>query len=240
MFLSQKPYIIAHRGSRPENTIQAFLTAKKNGCYMYECDVRLSKDKVPIVIHDKKIDRTTDKKGCVTQLTCEQIVALGIPTFEQLAAFINSQPTTALVVEFKNMKWWWKNNTLVDTVLTLTHQYNITHRCIFISFKPSIVSYLKNQSDKYRLDLHIGYLYGPLKGFFFQNEPFNLARKYAIDSLWLHHSLINEGVVKKCKESNLDIYAWTVNNHRDICRMTDLNISGIVTDFPELYVSSTH
>ena len=238
MFLSQKPYIIAHRGSRPENTMQGFLTAKKNGCHMYECDVRLSKDQVPMVIHDKKIDRTTDKKGYVTHLTSKEMISFGIPTFEHLAAFISSQPTTALVVEFKSMKWWWKNIALVDKVLALTHQYSITHRCIFISFKPSIVSYLKSQSDEYNLDIHIGYLYGPFKGFFLHNDPFTIARKYMIDSLWLHHSLINDEVVEKCKANSLDIYAWTVNNHTDICRMTDLNISGIVTDFPELYMSS--
>ena len=64
--------ICAHRGAmetHPENTIAAFEEAIRLGAQMIEFDVRLTKDNIPVVIHDDTVDRTTDGSGPVKQLT---------------------------------------------------------------------------------------------------------------------------------------------------------------------------
>ena len=64
--------IIAHRGAsgtEPENTLRAFRHAAKLGCKWIECDVRMTKDSVPVIIHDAMVNRTTDGRGSVSRST---------------------------------------------------------------------------------------------------------------------------------------------------------------------------
>ena len=73
------PLIIAHRGfssERPENTISSFDHAVNNGFNLLELDVHLSSDGVLVVMHDEKVDRTTNGTGYLKSLTFEQISQL--------------------------------------------------------------------------------------------------------------------------------------------------------------------
>lgn len=64
--------VFGHRGNRahaPENTLESFAQAMRLGVDALECDVHLSRDGVPVVIHDPTLDRTTDAKGAVRDRT---------------------------------------------------------------------------------------------------------------------------------------------------------------------------
>ncbi|HEX2514267.1 MAG TPA: glycerophosphodiester phosphodiesterase family protein, partial [Chloroflexota bacterium] len=64
--------VVAHRGASaeaPENTLAAFRLALQQGAPAVECDVHLSADGYPVVIHDETVDRTTNGKGAVGGLT---------------------------------------------------------------------------------------------------------------------------------------------------------------------------
>jgi len=77
------PIVVAHRGAsstRPENTIPSFEEAIRLGAVMVEFDVRLSRDGVPVVIHDPAVDRTTDGRGLVHELTAAQLSSLNAGT----------------------------------------------------------------------------------------------------------------------------------------------------------------
>ncbi|MEZ4846260.1 MAG: glycerophosphodiester phosphodiesterase family protein [Bdellovibrionota bacterium] len=66
--------IIAHRGYSakfPENTMAAFKAAVDAGTDMMEFDVLLSKDKVPVIMHDQTLNRTTNGKGMVAAYTLQ-------------------------------------------------------------------------------------------------------------------------------------------------------------------------
>ena len=74
-----RPLVIAHRGASalaPENTVAAFRLALAIGADGVEMDVQLSADGTPIVIHDSRVDRTTDGTGPVASLTTREITAL--------------------------------------------------------------------------------------------------------------------------------------------------------------------
>src|SRR5215510_15145809 len=61
---------IAHRGGsrlRPENTLASFDHAVELGVDGLECDVHLSSDGEPVVIHDPTLDRTTNATGPVSE-----------------------------------------------------------------------------------------------------------------------------------------------------------------------------
>src|ERR1041384_6364020 len=71
--------IASHRGTHleaPENSIAAFRKAIELGIDIIELDVRCTKEGIPVVMHDKTVDRTTNGKGKVEDLTLEQIKQL--------------------------------------------------------------------------------------------------------------------------------------------------------------------
>lgn len=71
MTQTRKPFIVAHRGASaymPENTMEAFrLAFDRFHVDMIEFDVHFSKDNVPVVIHDSRLERTTNGEGYVSQ-----------------------------------------------------------------------------------------------------------------------------------------------------------------------------
>lgn len=93
------PRVWAHRGGgrlAPENTLAGILRAVALGCRGVEFDVMLSADGIPLLIHDETVDRTTNGRGRVPDLTAAQLVRLDaggwygqewkgepIPTLEQ-------------------------------------------------------------------------------------------------------------------------------------------------------------
>ena len=69
----------AHRGDRanfPENTMPAFISTCEMGCDAIETDVRMTKDGHLVLIHDRDVERTTNGKGFVDEMTLEEIRAL--------------------------------------------------------------------------------------------------------------------------------------------------------------------
>lgn len=94
-----KAQVIAHRGgaaTAPENTMAAFRKALAQKADAIELDVQMTKDGVPVVIHDETVDRTTNGSGAVRDLTLEQLRALDagsgerVPTFEEVVALARS------------------------------------------------------------------------------------------------------------------------------------------------------
>ncbi|MGQ9731158.1 MAG: glycerophosphodiester phosphodiesterase [Candidatus Zipacnadales bacterium] len=75
----QRPHVIAHRGcseEAPENTLAAIRLAAEIGCDAIEIDVHITKDGVPVVIHDATLDRTTDGSGPVAEATLRHVQSL--------------------------------------------------------------------------------------------------------------------------------------------------------------------
>lgn len=78
------PRIIGHRGAKastPENTLTAIRRSNDDGGKWVEFDVKLTKDNVPILMHDAMLDRTTSGKGPVAQHTLAQIKELDAGTW---------------------------------------------------------------------------------------------------------------------------------------------------------------
>src|SRR5258708_1234520 len=74
-----RPLVIAHRGASglaPENTLAAFSLAIALGSDGVEMDVQMSRDGQPVVMHDARVNRTTNEKGSVSRLTLDQLQRL--------------------------------------------------------------------------------------------------------------------------------------------------------------------
>ena len=75
-FDQDKPFVFAHRGGAalaPENTLAAFDRGIAAGADGIELDVHLSRDGIPVVHHDRTLERTTDARGAITDLTADEL-----------------------------------------------------------------------------------------------------------------------------------------------------------------------
>jgi glycerophosphoryl diester phosphodiesterase len=105
------PVIVAHRGAsstRPENTLVSFEEAIALGAQVVELDVRLSRDGVPVVMHDALVDRTTDGTGFVHELSADQLAELRVgssearvPTLAEVLEAMSGR--AAVAIEIKNI-----------------------------------------------------------------------------------------------------------------------------------------
>lgn len=74
-----RPYLMAHRGNSeacPENTVAAFRRALEDGADIIETDLHLTADGVFVCIHDATVDRTTDGRGPIDQMTLAEVKSL--------------------------------------------------------------------------------------------------------------------------------------------------------------------
>ena len=101
--------VVAHRGlsaEEPENTMRSFRRALEVGCDLIEMDVHLSRDDVPVVIHDETLERTTGGTGSVRERTWAELRALDagrgerIPALEDVLAWA-AKSGVDLTVEIK-------------------------------------------------------------------------------------------------------------------------------------------
>ncbi|MBV2154595.1 glycerophosphodiester phosphodiesterase [Kitasatospora sp. SUK 42] len=108
------PVVIGHRGAprnAPENTMASFEAALGEGADWLETDVQTTRDGVPVLMHDPTVDRTTDGRGAVADLTAAQVAALRVtvgpgpaepvPTLEQLLDRLSGSSATLLM----EIKW---------------------------------------------------------------------------------------------------------------------------------------
>ena len=137
--------ISAHRGENtvhPENTLPAFREAVRLGAQQIEWDVIRTKDNQLVIMHDVTVDRTTDGKGLVSELTVEQIRTLDagikknvkfagtkVPTFEEA---LNVMPENVwLNVHMKD------DETAAVMVAQIIVEKNRTHQA-FIACRRSV------------------------------------------------------------------------------------------------------
>ena len=98
--------LIAHRGfseRSPENTIQSFDLALKEGFNNFEFDVQLTKDKIPVVIHDSDLIRTTGIKGMISEKKYSEIKSLNAKNnFKNLTGHFKIPTLDEVLVRYKD------------------------------------------------------------------------------------------------------------------------------------------
>lgn len=93
---SKRIVVVAHRGASndaPENTLAAFRLAHEQGADWFELDCRQCKGGEVVVMHDETVDRTTNGKGKVAELTLEQLQALDAGSWKDARFAVERVPT---------------------------------------------------------------------------------------------------------------------------------------------------
>ena len=164
-------YIAGHRGwpaKYPENTMESFKAAEAIGVDQIELDVRVTKDNELVIIHDMKVDRTTNGTGLVCEKTLAELKELDagsykgeefkdckIPTFIEFMDWIKDHPTMTLDIELKEYPTEGHEEvaySVCDRVLKIVDDYGYTDRVVINSFSGKLAEYIyEKYGTKYRL-----------------------------------------------------------------------------------------
>ena len=211
---------------------------------MIEIDVRLSKDSVVIVIHDKTVDRTTEGSGTVKDLELNQLKEFDagswfndeftgerIPTLEEVLTLIDVRLN--LLIEIKEGNETYPG--LEQRVAELIDSYNAYDWVIVQSFNEKTVLRIKELNPSIRTFFLLGRNYEEyFNKAINQVEEGDFQKKY--DGIAVHYSILDSNNVELLKELGLSIYTWTVNDKEKMRNVIKLNINGIITDSPDLLI----
>lgn len=241
---SPSPFVkersIAHRGASahaPENTLAAIREAKKRGAKWVEIDVKLTRDGYPVVIHDDRVDRTTDGRGLVAGLTLAEIRAMDagswfaksfvgekVPTFEELIETV-LELDLGLQVELKP--------TPGDDVETAEIACSVLRRCW-----PKDRGRLFLTSFSVRAIRHAAKLMPDTPRAFAvvvpPRDPRALLAEVNCQILHCTSELIDDDALARLKESGIEFAVATINDPAEASRLLSLGAQTILTDHADI------
>jgi len=210
---------IGHRGAKgyaTENTIASFQKAIELGVDMIELDVHLSKDGIPVVIHDETIDRTTHYSGFVNQFTAEFLQSIDVPSLKDVFDLVENR--CAINIEIKVF-------VATKPVLEVLKNTKFPQEKIIISsFNWDVLNVCHSEGENISL------------GFLTElsiEEALTFAKKINAYSINPYFKLLNPENVKDIHQNGFKVFPWTVNNPDDITFVKSLKVDGIISDFPD-------
>ena len=239
----QTPRNIGHRGhhARTENTIASFREAIELGSEMLELDVRLSKDAVPMVFHDKGLKRMTGLDAPLASLSAKELQALNlegggrIPTLRE--TLLELCPVVCVNVELKFDILSYRAE--VDAVCSVLSELKLQHRVLVSSFFHQSLQMIARRLP----ELPIAPLFGPETGKpELEDLEFFLARPswtaditelpFSKPAAVVYHKMIDQDLAQKFRQWNATLLTYTVDEVEEMERLIDLGLDGIITNRP--------
>ncbi len=234
-------FIVPHRGDRtvaPENTMPALQAALDGPMAYVEADIQLTRDLVPVLMHDTWVDRTTNGTGRLTDLTFAQVRQLDagawyspafagtrVPTLEallsalQVSAAEHRRPRALL-----ELKGFWSVEE-VRIVTDLIAQYDVGRLIILSSFDPVTLQHAQEADETIPRAAILRTL---------PNDPVGFARRYGAVAIITSHAAVeaDRWVVDRVHRAGLGILLYTLNTKAYWSSALTLGVDGIITDRP--------
>ena len=248
MRLSSKfilPKLIGHRGVKnlkPENTLESITKAFDLGLECVEIDVKVSKDNIPLLLHDDTLDRTTNGSGLVCDFTFDQINQLDAGYF-----FYNSKtdikvPNLSSVIDLIKRKQKYlnielkpnKNYEKLNVEKTLQEINKISYNKIyFSSFDLSSCITLKETAPHCKC----GFLNHDFTQFNI-NETIDICKKYNFFSCGINLNFFSNSVVNQFVENEIQVTVYADNNISKVeaHNLWNNNVTSIFIDDPTEYI----
>ena len=228
-----RPFVLGHRGAShaaPQNTLAAFRKAADVGADGIELDVHLSRDGVPVVIHDASVDATTDGQGLVREMTLAQLEALDAGAHFAPDFAGERIPTLVAVLAEVGARLWInielkadQTAALVPAVVALVKRMEMADRVWFSSFKPYALYRVRALAP----DIPCGLLYSPLHLGTMLLKPFT-----PHEALHPYKDMITERAVRRAHRRGLRVFAWTLDDPDIARRFAAWGVDGIITNEP--------
>lgn len=220
----REPLIIGHRGASavaPENTMAAFEAAIAAGADGIEFDMRLSRDGVPVIIHDDTLRRTHGLRSAVNALTADELVKLNVPTLRQLFELM-VQNSLLLCLEIKASA-----PELPELCCRLVNEFSFEERVIVECFDLNVLK---------SVDLKTAALFEPR--IYTETNLIDRAQAVGASVLALHHRLAKPDLVEKARQAGLRVVVWTVDDPAWIERARAMRIEAVITNDPAMMIEA--
>jgi glycerophosphoryl diester phosphodiesterase len=226
---------IAHRGASgqaPENTLLAFRTAFALGADAIECDVQLSADAAPVILHDATLERTTNGHGALAALSLEALRQLDagagerIPTLQEVLDLCRAAGKLVnLEVKADSLDGALAVARVMGEAITAGHYEEST---LVSSFWLPAVAALKQAHPTIRTaTLHSG-----LRWRF--ASILEAARTCGAGAIHPQNALVSRRMVQEAHAAGLEVNVWTVDRPKAMLRLLSWGVDGIMTNHPEL------
>lgn len=235
------PIIVAHRGGAGlgmENSLSCIEKGIAAGADMVEIDIHLTADGHIVVCHDRKVNRTTNGKGRIAEMTLAEIQRLRLldsngrpsnetlPTLEQVLELCKGR--CQMLIEIKKKKGLYEGiEVLADS---LVKQYGMQDQVVFQSFNDEVLLKLHETDPTLRLEKLLVYMAG--------NQIFDgtftsfAVKKYRfVSSFNIHKAFASRRFIRKMHEAGKEIKVWTVNKPEKVPDGVD----GVITNRPDLF-----
>jgi len=249
-FSGFSPRLFAHRGASgeaPENTLAAFRRAVALGIEYIELDVHLSRDGHVVVIHDATLERTTNGSGRVQEQILAQLQqwdagyrfspdggqtfpfrATGI-TVPTLAEVFQQCPGVKFTVEIKPQE-----PGIEEHVIAVVRACEREADVILASEHDRVLQRVRGLAP----DLATSFAYGEVLDFIRRVTTGQLVdyrppgHALQIPPEFQGVPLVTEQTLAVAHECGCEMHVWTINDAREMVRLLDLGVDGVMSDFP--------
>ncbi|EKU93580.1 Glycerophosphoryl diester phosphodiesterase [Alloiococcus otitis] len=252
----QLPLVIAHRagaGLAPEGSQEAFDQSIDLGVNFFELDVHLTKDGQLLVIHDPVVDRVTNGSGRVNDMTLAQVQDLDagyhfqdeaghFPYRGQGVSLLSLDqvfaryPDQLFVIEFKASNRKDLHQQGLEELWRLIQAYQMQDQVTVGSFDQALLDDFARISDG---QVALGAGISAVASFVVKSQ-FGLtgltkssASSFQLPLARYGFDLTRKSLRKMAHKRGLHFYYWTVNDEREMKRLIDLGVDGIMTDYPD-------
>ena len=247
--LTERTLVIGHRGApgalcgvpgavTPENTMPAFELAAEQHADGVETDVHFSKDGRIMIIHDAKIDRTTNGQGLITDYTYDELCVFDagiktgpefknvrIPTVDELLALCR-RTSMILNIEIKSA-----DPAMPAALHELVKKYGMADATIYSSFDhEQLMRMLRIDPDAFVAPL---YSINLIKAWDYTKNMGAKAVHPKDNQLSLY-----EGYVDRCHEYGIRVHPWTVDDPEKARRYAELGCDAVITNKPALILET--
>ncbi|MEJ7929168.1 glycerophosphodiester phosphodiesterase [Ramlibacter sp. AN1015] len=235
------PRWIGHRGAgrlAPENTLSAFRLGAAHGYRMFECDVKLSADGVPFLLHDATLERTTDGRGEAGALTWSALSQLDAGGWHSRAHAGEPLPTLQALARWCRANAYLLNIEIKPTPGLEAHTGDAVAAAarrlwqgaevppLLTSFRPESLQAARSAAPALPRGLLLDTLW---------EGCFDAARTLDCHALVLNHALWDAALVRRVHDAGMRCLSYTVNDPWAAERLLALGTDGIITDRVDLF-----
>jgi glycerophosphoryl diester phosphodiesterase len=252
LFRSDRVSAIAHRGGsalRPENTRAAFEHALALGVDGLECDVHLSRDGIPVVIHDPTLDRTTSETGPVAARTAAELGQLdagfrfgesdGFPfrggdvRVPALAEMLDVSADTPVIVELKG-----EDPAIVPPVLDVVRRARRPDRVMFGGFSHRVLDAARALAPEVQTSASRQEIERAIKRAYLFLGP-GLGPRPAGPTIFqvpirFHgRDVLSRRLTRTLRRAGYVVHSWIIDDPEEMRRLADWGVTGLISDRPD-------
>lgn len=229
--------LIAHRGFAaiaPENTRAAIDRARDAGADSLECDVRLTRDGVPVVFHDDRLDRTTDGTGWLCETTWARLQTLDagrwfdpafagerVPALAEVLDWAAAFPT-AVYLDIKAHPSWTRDR--LEHLVQLVSDRGLGDRGYVCSFDVDLLATVAERSPRLSLGYHA------TTAAEFRDRLPHAAARGAVSLSQYRTLLETPQLVTEAGDRGVELVAWTVDDRQALNRLAAMGVRRIITN----------